>query len=97
MVCVAAVAGLTGAARASSGAVLSGESSRASQPQIPHIIPPTSQNQARIEADLYHGLTAFGLGHSDQELQFFAERLIRNYDPCISCSVLFLDLRIHRI
>ncbi len=60
------------------------------------IIPPTSQNQARIEADLYRGLTDFGLEHSDQELQFFAERLIRNYDPCISCSVHFLDLRVHR-
>lgn len=60
------------------------------------IIPPTSQNQARIEADLYQGLTQFGLEHSDQELQFFAERLIRNYDPCISCSVHFLDLRVHR-
>ncbi|NVK43353.1 MAG: nickel-dependent hydrogenase large subunit [Oceanospirillaceae bacterium] len=60
------------------------------------IIPPTSQNQARIEADLMRGLTAFGLEHSDQELQFFAERLIRNYDPCISCSVHFLDLRVHR-
>ncbi|GGO86940.1 Ni/Fe hydrogenase subunit alpha [Marinobacterium nitratireducens] len=60
------------------------------------IIPPTSQNQARIESDLMRGLTAYGLEHSDQELQFFAERLIRNYDPCISCSVHFLDLRVHR-
>ncbi|MFC6671460.1 Ni/Fe hydrogenase subunit alpha [Marinobacterium aestuariivivens] len=60
------------------------------------IIPPTSQNQAHIEANLFRGLTAFGLEHSDRELQFFAERLIRNYDPCISCSVHFLDLRVHR-
>jgi len=60
------------------------------------IIPPTSQNQARIEADLRHELEGYGLEHSDQELQFFCERLIRNYDPCISCSVHFLDLRVHR-
>lgn len=60
------------------------------------IIPPTSQNQARIERDLYQAVTRFGLQHSDEELKRFCEQVIRNYDPCISCSTHFLDLRIVR-
>lgn len=60
------------------------------------IIPPTSQNQARIEQDLKTSVTRFGLSHSDQELKLFCERLIRNYDPCISCSTHFLQFRIQR-
>lgn len=60
------------------------------------IIPPTSQNQARIEQDLRASVTRFGLHHSDQELKLFCERLIRNYDPCISCSTHFLQFRLRR-
>ncbi|MDP5291384.1 Ni/Fe hydrogenase subunit alpha [Oceanimonas sp. CHS3-5] len=60
------------------------------------IIPPTSQNQARIEQDLRASVTRFGLDHSDQELKLFCERLIRNYDPCISCSTHFLQFRLRR-
>lgn len=58
------------------------------------IVPPTSQNQARIEADLRHSLEAFGLDHSDDELRRRCEMVIRSYDPCISCATHFLDLRI---
>lgn len=61
------------------------------------IIPPTSQNQARIEKDLLNSVTRFGLDHSDQELKQFCEQLIRNYDPCISCSTHFLDLSVLRM
>ncbi|WKE64206.1 nickel-dependent hydrogenase large subunit [Gallaecimonas kandeliae] len=61
------------------------------------IIPPTSQNQARIEQDLHHCVPRFGFDRSDEELKFFCERLIRNYDPCISCSTHFLDFRIRRL
>ncbi|MCC2615590.1 nickel-dependent hydrogenase large subunit [Aestuariibacter halophilus] len=60
------------------------------------IIPPTSQNQARIEQDLKQAVMAFGLDKSDLELKHFCEQVIRNYDPCISCSTHFLDFRIKR-
>ncbi len=60
------------------------------------IVPPTSQNQARMEADLASGLTEFGLDREEHELRMEAERIIRNYDPCISCATHFLDLRIRR-
>ncbi len=60
------------------------------------IIPPTSQNQARIERDLSDSVQRFGLGHSDEELKLFCEQLIRNYDPCISCSTHFLKLKVTR-
>lgn len=61
-----------------------------------NIIPPTSQNQARIEEDLRISLTQFGLNKSVDELRAYSEMIIRNYDPCISCSTHFLDLRLHR-
>jgi coenzyme F420-reducing hydrogenase alpha subunit len=60
------------------------------------IVPPTSQNQARIEEDLWHSLMAFGLDHSDDDLRFHSEMVIRNYDPCISCSTHFLQLKVDR-
>ncbi|MDF2180194.1 Ni/Fe hydrogenase subunit alpha [Aliiglaciecola sp. CAU 1673] len=60
------------------------------------IIPPTSQNQARIEQDLRQSVARFGLSHSDDELKRFCEQVIRNYDPCISCSTHFLDFSILR-
>jgi len=60
------------------------------------IVPPTSQNQARMEEDLKNSLTNFGLDNAEEKIQFRAEQLIRNYDPCISCATHFLDLRIIR-
>lgn len=60
------------------------------------IVPPTSQNQGRIEEDLRFSLERFGLNHSDDDLRRFAETLIRNYDPCISCSVHFLNCCVRR-
>jgi coenzyme F420-reducing hydrogenase alpha subunit len=59
------------------------------------IIPPTSQNQAAIEADI----AAFA--PSVLELPMDAathalEQLIRSYDPCISCATHFLDLSVER-
>ncbi len=58
------------------------------------IIPPTSQNQARIEADLRLALTPEVLAKDDATIRLFCEKIIRNYDPCISCATHFLDLRI---
>jgi len=56
------------------------------------IVPPTSQNQAAIEADLTaFGSQVIGLPHGEATLRL--EQLIRSYDPCISCATHFLDLR----
>jgi coenzyme F420-reducing hydrogenase alpha subunit len=60
------------------------------------IIPPTSQNQARIEEDLRISLEQFGLSKPDDELRAYSEMLIRNYDPCISCSTHFLTMSVQR-
>ena len=60
------------------------------------IVPPTSQNQARIEEDLRTSLTRFGLERSDAELRLHGETVIRNYDPCISCATHFLRLKVDR-
>lgn len=60
------------------------------------IVPPTSQNQARIEQDIGLTLAAMGLGLPDEDLRLTAEKVIRNYDPCISCATHFLDLRVSR-
>jgi len=60
------------------------------------IVPPTSQNQARIEQDLKAALEAFGLDRSDDELRRHGETVIRNYDPCISCATHFLRLQVDR-
>ena len=60
------------------------------------IVPPTSQNQGRCEEDLRASLERFGLGRSDAELARHAERVVRNYDPCIPCAAHFLRLRVTR-
>lgn len=60
------------------------------------IVPPTSQNQKRIEDDLRQSLESFGMSQREEDLRHHGERVIRNYDPCISCATHFLDLRINR-
>lgn len=60
------------------------------------IVPPTSQNQARIEEDLRHGLNHYDLSQGDEKIRLHAETIIRNYDPCISCSTHFLKLTVNR-
>jgi len=59
------------------------------------IVPPTSQNQKTIEDDLRQmapSLADLPLAQAKRR----AEHAVRNYDPCISCSTHFLDLRIER-
>ncbi|MCA9195018.1 MAG: Ni/Fe hydrogenase subunit alpha [Planctomycetales bacterium] len=58
------------------------------------IVPPTSQNQRQIELDLIHQLATRGLT-DDPTTTLACERLVRSYDPCISCSTHFLKLEIH--
>ena len=59
------------------------------------IVPPTSQNQARIEADLRAFLPQV-LPLDDAGATLRCEQLIRSYDPCISCATHFLRLSIER-
>ena len=60
------------------------------------IVPPTSQNQLRIEEDL-RGLIPSIISMPDAEVQHRLEQAIRNYDPCISCATHFLDFRMRRL
>ncbi|MBS0165082.1 MAG: Ni/Fe hydrogenase subunit alpha [Nitrospira sp.] len=59
------------------------------------IVPPTSQNQGRIEQDLRLFLPRV-LDRSNEEASLACERVIRCYDPCISCATHFLKLEINR-
>ncbi len=59
------------------------------------IVPPTSQNQARIEEDLRQ-LAPQLLELPHDEARRRCEMTIRDYDPCISCSTHFLTLDIQR-
>jgi coenzyme F420-reducing hydrogenase alpha subunit len=59
------------------------------------IVPPTSQNLRHIEQDLRAFLPGV-LDRSDAELTRFAEMMVRNYDPCISCATHFLRLDVER-
>lgn len=60
------------------------------------IVPPTSQNQGRIEEDLKLLIQA-NLDLDDTALRHLAEWAVRNYDPCISCSAHFLKLKVNRL
>jgi coenzyme F420-reducing hydrogenase alpha subunit len=59
------------------------------------IVPPTSQNQRRIEEDL-HAVVGTCMDLADEDLRLRCEQTIRNYDPCISCSTHFLELEVER-
>ncbi|WNZ48354.1 Ni/Fe hydrogenase subunit alpha [Leptolyngbya boryana CZ1] len=59
------------------------------------IAPPTSQNQGRIEHDLWQFVEQ-QIDLADDQLRSQCEQLIRNYDPCISCSTHFLKLDVDR-
>jgi len=59
------------------------------------IVPPTSQNQARIE----QSVAAYVAGHADledEQLRHRCEQTVRSYDPCISCATHFLRLEVER-
>lgn len=53
---------------------------------------PTSQNTGNIEYDMMK-LVPEILDKSDEEITLAIEMLVRSYDPCISCSAHFLDIR----
>jgi len=55
------------------------------------VIVPTSQNQINIEKDLkkYFGAN---LDKPEDVLRVEAEKIIRAYDPCMSCATNFLKI-----
>ena len=59
------------------------------------IVPPTSQNQRQIEDDLRDYLPRI-LADDEAATARQCERLVRCYDPCISCSTHFLKLTVQR-
>jgi coenzyme F420-reducing hydrogenase alpha subunit len=59
------------------------------------IVPPTSQNQRQIEADLRAAVEA-NLDLDDDRLRARCEQTIRNHDPCISCATHALKVTIAR-
>ena len=63
--------------------------------RLARIVPPTSQNQPSIEADLA-AVAGQMVEEADDIIRDRCEQTIRNYDPCISCSAHFLDLSVRR-
>jgi coenzyme F420-reducing hydrogenase alpha subunit len=58
------------------------------------IIPPTSQNQGQIENDLRAYATRQLLTTTRRDvIATGCERLVRSFDPCISCATHFLKVR----
>ncbi|EDP75597.1 Ni/Fe hydrogenase subunit alpha [Hydrogenivirga sp. 128-5-R1-1] len=53
-----------------------------------NIVPPTSQNQRAMEEDVLLGLKTLKNG----DIRVLAEKLVRNFDPCISCASHFLEV-----
>jgi coenzyme F420-reducing hydrogenase alpha subunit len=59
------------------------------------ITPPTAQNFAQMEADLWQfAPSVIDLPHEEASLA--CEHLVRSYDPCISCATHFLNVKIDR-
>lgn len=56
-----------------------------------NITTPTTQNLPNLEEDIKNFLPTI-LQKSKQEIQLEIEKLIRAYDPCISCATHFLDI-----
>ncbi len=57
------------------------------------IVPPTSQNQKSVEADLREVASRYW-DLPEEALTWRCEQTIRNYDPCISCATHFLKLTV---
>lgn len=60
------------------------------------IVPPTSQNQKRMEEDLRE-LVPRLLHLPEPEITWKCEQAVRNHDPCISCATHFLQLHLERV
>jgi sulfhydrogenase subunit alpha len=59
------------------------------------ITPPTAQNFAQMEADLW-ALAPSVVKQPQEQASLSFEHLLRSYDPCISCATHFLSLKIEK-
>ena len=59
------------------------------------LVPPTSQNLKRMEDDLWRYVPQIA-GEPVEEITRRCEMAVRNYDPCISCSVHAIKVRVER-
>lgn len=59
------------------------------------VIVPTSQNQINIENDLKKYFND-NLDKDEETLRLEAEKIIRSYDPCMSCATNFLKIKFKR-
>ncbi len=57
------------------------------------IIVPTQQNQVNIKEDI-RKLVEENLSKPKKEIQYMIEKLVRAYDPCMSCAAHFIKLKI---
>ena len=57
------------------------------------VIVPTGQNQVNIEEDIARLVEELLPTKSKEEIQFEIEKLIRAYDPCLSCAAHFLKIK----
>ena len=57
------------------------------------VIVPTGQNQINMEEDITRLVEDLLPAKSKEEIQFEIEKLIRAYDPCISCAAHFLKVK----
>jgi coenzyme F420-reducing hydrogenase alpha subunit len=64
--------------------------------EFARIVPPTAQNLARMEADLWQ-LAPKVLEMPHEEATLTCEHLLRAYDPCISCATHFLTLTVDEL
>ena len=60
--------------------------------QKANCIIPTSQNVNNIEHDMHKYVPEF-IDKKEDEIRLGLEMLVRAYDPCISCSAHFLDVK----
>ena len=72
------------------------ETDAAGDVQQLRIVPPTSQNQAQIEADLRALAPRILAAPRGRARRRLAEAAIRDYDPCISCATHFLTVTVER-
>ncbi len=57
-----------------------------------NLVIPTNQNHANLQRDMEE-LVPRILDRSEAEITLLLEMLVRAYDPCVSCSTHFLDVR----
>ena len=58
-----------------------------------NLIIPTNMNYANVEKDL-EAFVPMIIDKTEDEVRFDCEMLIRAYDPCISCSTHFLNVKL---